>query len=204
MVAYRSVCTENQHTQISTSITTLTTHRSTRGQSSIHSFTGPKKFHPQMQSGPERGNTSSKCWGTTTTLWVLSGVASLITTRPAAIRVPTVLPAPARRQRHLSLFSRMSEASLRKFREYYVTTTLKWVTNLSMFCVHVSRGQRTNPPPCSAEVLFTGSPALIAISCTMDRLTEPWKPHWKNIKARFGLETTTPKLRSTQTSLSIV
>ena len=27
----------------------------------------------------------------------------------------------------------------------------------------------------SADVLFTGSPALIAILYTMDRLTEPWK-----------------------------
>ena len=175
MVAYRSVCTENQHTQISTSITTLTTRCNTRGQSSIHSFTGPKKFHPQMQSGPERGNTSSKYRGTTTTCSVLSGVASPTTTRPATIQVTTALPAPARRQCHLLLFSRMSEASLRKFCEYYVTKALKWVTNLSMFRVHVSRDQRTNPLPCSTEVLFTGSPALIAVSYTMDRLTEPWK-----------------------------
>ena len=90
----------------------------------------------------------------------------------------------------------MSEASLRKFREYYVTTALKWVTNLSMFCVHVSRDQRTNPLPCSVEVLFTGWPALIAISYTKDRLTEPWKQGSKNIKGRFGLETTTPKFRA--------
>ena len=96
----------------------------------------------------------------------------------------------------LSLFSRMSEASLREFREYYVTTALKWVTNLSMFCVQVSRDQRTNPLPCSVEVLFTGWPALIAISYTMDRLTEPWKQGSKNIKGRFGLETTTPKFRA--------
>ena len=45
--------TENQHTQISTSTTTLTTLLSTRGQSSINSFIGPKKFHPQMQSALE-------------------------------------------------------------------------------------------------------------------------------------------------------
>ena len=69
----------------------------------------------------------------------------------------------------------MSDVSLREFREYYVTTALKWVTNLFVFCAHVSRDQRTNPLPCSAEVLFTRSVALIAISYTMDRLTEPWK-----------------------------
>ena len=61
MVAYRSVCTENQHTQIGTSITTLTTHHSTRGQSLINSFKGPKKFHQQMQGDLEKGDTSSKC-----------------------------------------------------------------------------------------------------------------------------------------------
>ena len=81
------------------------------------------------------------------------------------------------RQRHLLLFSRMSKASLRKFREYYVTTAFKWVTNLSVFCARVSQDQRTNPLPFSAEVLFTRSAALqlITISYIMDRLTEPWK-----------------------------
>ena len=33
---------------------------------------------------------------------------------------------------------RMLEASLREFREYYVTTALKSVTNLSVFCARVS------------------------------------------------------------------
>ena len=69
----------------------------------------------------------------------------------------------------------MSEASLREFREYYVKTALKWVTNLSVIRARVSQDQRTNSLPCSAEVLFTSSVALIAISYTMDRLTEPWK-----------------------------
>ena len=62
-----------------------------------------------------------------------------------------------------------------RIREFYETTALKWVTNLSMFCARVSRGQRTNPLPCSAEVLFTRSAALIATSCTMDKRTERWK-----------------------------
>ena len=39
----------------------------------------------------------------------------------------------------------------------------------------VSRGQRTNLLPCSAEVLFTRSAALIATSCIMDKRTEPWE-----------------------------
>ena len=55
------------------------------------------------------------------------------------------------------------------------TMVLKWVTNAAMFCARVSRDQRTNLLLCSAEVLFTRSAALIATSCVMDRLTEPWK-----------------------------
>ena len=131
-------------------------------------------------------------------------VASPITTPSAKIRVPTTLPAPTHRQRHLLLFSLMSEASLREFREYYVTTALKWVINLFVFCARVSQDQRTNHLPCSAEVLFTKSVAWIAISYTMDRLTEPCKQGYKNTKGPFGLETTIPKLRSTRTSLFIV
>ena len=88
---------------------------------------------------------------------------------------PTTLQALAHRQRQRLLFFRMSKASLREFREYYVTTALKWVTNLPMFCARVSRDQRTNVLPCSAEVVFTRSAALIATSCTMDKRTEPWK-----------------------------
>ena len=62
-----------------------------------------------------------------------------------------------------------------RIREYYVTTALTWVTNLSVFCARVSQDQRTNHLPCSAEVLFTKSVAWIAISYTMDRLPEPCK-----------------------------
>ena len=40
------------------------------------------------------------------------------------------LPALAYRQRQILLSFRTSEVSLREFREYYVTTALKWVTNL--------------------------------------------------------------------------
>ena len=106
---------------------------------------------------------------------VVVGAASPTTALSAAIQIPTTLPAlvPLQRQ-HLSFF-RMLEASLREFREYYATMVLKCVTNLAMFCARVSRDQRTNPLLCSAEVLFTKSAASIATSCTMDKLTEPWK-----------------------------
>ena len=86
----------------------------------------------------------------------------LTTILSVAIHVPTTLQALAHRQRQRLLFFRMSRRSLKEFREYYETTALKWVTNLSMFCARVSRGQRTNLLPCSAEVLFTRSAALIA------------------------------------------
>ena len=113
---------------------------------------------------------SSEIFGTTT-LWVLPGVASPTTTPSSVIWLPTALPV----WRHLLLFSPMWEASLRECCEYFVTTALKWVTNLPMFCAHVSRDQRTNLLPCSAEVLFTRLAALITILYAMDRLIEPWK-----------------------------
>ena len=91
------------------------------------------------------------------------------------IQVTTTLPALALLQRRHLLFFYMSEVSLREFREYYVTMVLKCVTNLVMFCAHVSRDQRPNRQPCSAEVLFTRSAASNATLCTMDRRTEPWK-----------------------------
>ena len=118
-----------------------------------------------MQGDLQRGVTLSKC------LCVLSGLASPTITLSAAIQVPTTLPGLAQ----ILVSFRMSEASLREFREYYLTTVLKWVTNLSIFCALVFRDQRRNRVPCSAEVLFIRSATLIATSCTMDRLTEPWK-----------------------------
>ena len=156
MVAYRSVCTENQHTQIGTSITTPTTQHSARGlqrAQEIQSTNAGRSRERRHVIKVLRDNNYPLCF----------------------IRSCKSYHNSLRRDSRTNVFFRMSKASLREFREYYETTALKWATNLSMFCARVSRGQRTNLLPCSAEVLFTRSAALIATSCTMDKRTEPWK-----------------------------